>query len=230
MGGRWKPTHNWYATHLFSDVFVVCGASVAGGGTVCLVKNDRFLPFAGSLTISVLDLASGAEAVVHAEPALSMPAGPGAPLFVALPEPGVDGARQVLRAYVRDAAGALVTDSFHPLLPPANWTGLPAAASVAAVVADAPNADGSIDVTLTTDATAAFVTMTTLAQGRFSDNAFFLSPPPAPPKTVAFYPWADDAVDTLRASLRVDHLAAAQAAARADAASIEAARARCARA
>ena len=35
-GGRWKPTHYYYRTHLFSDVFLVCGA--AGN---CLVKNDR---------------------------------------------------------------------------------------------------------------------------------------------------------------------------------------------
>lgn len=33
-------------------------------------------------------------------------------------------------------------------------------------------ADGSVDITLTTDKVAVYVTLTTLADGRFSDNAF----------------------------------------------------------
>jgi hypothetical protein len=165
-GGRWKPTHNWYATHLFADVFVLCGA-----GGACVVKNDRFTPFAGSLSIAALDLASGVETVLHDDAAFGLPAGPGAGVYLTLPGGGgLDGTKSVLRARVRDAAGELVTDAFHPLLPPANWSALPAAANVVATVADAPNADGTVDVTLTTDATAAFVTLTTTSAGRSSSR------------------------------------------------------------
>ena len=51
---------------------------------------------------------------------------------------------------------------------------------------------------------ALFVTFTTLAQGRFSDNAFMLTP--AAPKVVRFIPFAGFSIDELRNSLRVEHL------------------------
>jgi hypothetical protein len=39
-------------------------------------------------------------------------------------------------------------------------------------VASDKNADGSVDVTVTTDKLALYVTLTTLAQGYFSENAY----------------------------------------------------------
>ena len=51
---------------------------------------------------------------------------------------------------------------------------------------------------------ALFVTFTTLAQGRFSDNAFMLAP--NAPKVVRFVPFAGFSPDELRNSLRVEHL------------------------
>ena len=98
------------------------------------------------------------------------------------------------------------------LLAPPGSLHLPAAV-VSASVAAAPGADGSIDVHLEASATALFVTLTTLAAGRFSDNAFALRPGKA---TVQFLPLggargagasggaADRAL--LASSLRVEHL------------------------
>jgi len=54
-------------------------------------------------------------------------------------------------------------------------------------VAAAANADSSVDIHLTSDAFALYVTLTTLAQGRFEDNAFIMTPGP---KTVRFFPFA----------------------------------------
>jgi len=217
-GGRWKPTHNWYASHVFSDLLLVCGS----GGN-CVVKNDRFLPFAGAVTVTKVALATGAETVVYANASLALRAGPGEAFWFTI-DPAIDGTAFVLRGAVTDAGagGAVVTDAFFPLLPPANWTSLPASPSVAFSVAEADNADGSVNVTVTSDAVAAFVTLTTLAQGRFSDNAFLL-PPGA--RIVRFLPWGDAqaAGDALRATLRLDHLAAAVQGVLADARNAEAA-------
>ena len=79
------------------------------------------------------------------------------------------------------------------------------AAKVSFKVAPKANADGTIDIAVTSDKVALWVTLTTLAQGRFSDNAFFL---PAATKTVQFVPFspstAADDLAVLQASLRVE--------------------------
>jgi len=217
LGGRWKPTHYMYASHLFSDLLLICGDN-----SNCVLKNDNFSPFAGSVTVSKLELATGLSTVVYSNPAVSLPAGPGQALWFSTGAAPIDGHDFVLTGQVVAASGELVTDAFFPLLPPANWTSLPASPSVAFSVAEADNADGSVNVTVTSDAVAAFVTLTTLAQGRFSDNAFLL-PPGA--RTVRFLPWGDAqaAGDALRATLRLDHLAAAVQGVLADARDAEAA-------
>lgn len=204
LGGRWKPTHHWYESHLFSDVLVICGAA----GNV-LIKNDRFTPFSGTLNITKLELATGIETILFTNSTLALPAGPGAAQWITV-DSSIDGHLFVLRASVIGANGELVTNSFHPLLPPANWTSLPLDAAVTVVVADEPNDDGSINVMLTSTKLAAFVHLTTLAAGRFSDNAFFVLPGISGGVTVRFIPWESGiSSDVLRSSLRFDHLAAA---------------------
>ena len=82
------------------------------------------------------------------------------------------------------------------VLPPAN---------LSLAVAPQANTDGSINVTVSSDATALYVTLTTLSQGRFSDNAFAM----APGRTLlTFVPLEGMKVlpSSLSASLRVEHL------------------------
>ena len=78
-------------------------------------------------------------------------------------------------------------------------------AKLAFAIADAANTDGTIDIVVSSDKVAVWVTLTTLAQGRFSDNAFFL---PATKKTIRFVPFspstAADDHHVLRASLRIE--------------------------
>jgi hypothetical protein len=71
-------------------------------------------------------------------------------------------------------------------------------------VSTSANADGSVDIAVTTDKTAIYVTFTTLAQGRFSDNAFVMTPGT---QTIQFLPIKGFAMAELTASLRVEHTA-----------------------
>ena len=74
-----------------------------------------------------------------------------------------------------------------------------------------PHMDGRnhVTITLTSNATALYVVLTTAAQGRFSDNSLLLEGGIA--RRVEFLPWdgpMDDAkVALLRSTLRVEHLA-----------------------
>ena len=66
--------------------------------------------------------------------------------------------------------------------------------------------DGSVQITLDASATALYVTLTTLAHGRFSDNAFAVAPGTT---TVSFIPMQKSRpvdISVLKASLRVEHL------------------------
>ena len=79
-------------------------------------------------------------------------------------------------------------------------------AKVAFKVASAASADGSVAITLTTDKVAVYVTLTTLANGRFSDNAFLLLP--SKPMQVDFVPFGALDMATLTKSLRVEDVSA----------------------
>jgi beta-mannosidase len=199
LGGRWKPLHYWYRKSLFTRVFATCGA-----GGACMVKNDAVEALTGAvLTVSKVELATGAVTPVHSEPSLSLPPGPGAAAFFTI-DPAIDGAQFVLTATVVSAGGEVLTDNLIPLLPPSNWTGL-GKATVTAVVDAAPSGpNGEVGVTLSSDKVAAYVTLTTMAQGRFSDNAFLMLPGT---QRVEFVPWAAEQVSVLQETLRVEHMA-----------------------
>jgi len=200
LGGRWKPLHYWYRKSLFTRVFATCG-----GGGQCMVKNDHFEALGGdvALTVTKVSLATGVSTVVYTQPALSLPPGPGAALFFPI-DATISGSDYVLRATVTNTtSGQALTDNWVPLLPPVSWTSL-AHATATMAIAPTPSADGSIAITLTCDTLCAYVTLTTLAAGRFSDNAFFLQPGAT---TVYFLPWAEGQYPVLVESLRMEHMA-----------------------
>lgn len=91
-------------------------------------------------------------------------------------------------------------DNFE-LLAPLWKVQLPPTTVTAAV--GAPAADGTVPITLTASATALFVHLTTLAQGRFSDNSLILLPGNT---VVSFLPWGPLDVGLLTTSLRVEHV------------------------
>ena len=68
-----------------------------------------------------------------------------------------------------------------------------------------PTPDGLIPVTVSASAMAVLVTLTTLASGVFSDNAFLLTPDT--PTKLLFTPYGPIDAVALKASLRIVHLA-----------------------
>lgn len=100
-------------------------------------------------------------------------------------------------------SGAVISSNQQLLAPPGELHVVRDAVVTAAV--GPPTADGLIPVTVSASATAVLVTLTTLASGVFSDNAFLLTPD-APAKLL-FTPYGPTDAVALKASLRIAHLA-----------------------
>lgn len=204
-GGRWKPLHYWLAAHLFADVRATCGGVYRSTEHVCYVRNDRAgLPFSGVVTLTTYELLGDGTPVTWATQPAVLGAGPGAVLWFGTPGNTLpNGNTTVLVATVTEAGGAIVSSHMVQLTAPRNL--LAPRATLSLSIAPAANADGSVNVTVTADRVALFVTLTTQAQGRFTDNCFLL---PATSRTVRFVPFSDGthAVDvaTLRETLRVE--------------------------
>jgi len=213
LGGRWKPLHYLYRRSIFADVMATCGAN----GT-CYVKNDGAVPFEGLCNVSTLRFTDGQRQLVKSL-AVKMAPGPGTKQIFQVKLDGHAGSFMLLSECLRSspwkydlqtgAFGALHANSvsFNEILMAAPFQLDLPAAKVSATVAAEPNADGSVDIELSTDKTAVYVTLTTLAHGRFSDNAFAMSPGRG---TVKFIPFGSsshlNSIDLLRRSLRVEHL------------------------
>ena len=188
LGGRWKPLHYWYKRFLYGDVLATCGA----GG--CYVRNDRGgVPFDGTVVVEALDLASGTLSPVQTERADLGP-GPAAIHFFDLAR-DVDGAREILVISCVER-GEVVARNEAPFATPGRLA-LPAARVALSVANDT--------VSLSTNATALYVTLTTLANGAFDDNSFLLLP--SEPRSVRFLPFDSFDAALLARSLRVEHLA-----------------------
>lgn len=221
-GGRWKPLHYWYLRSIYSDVMSSCG-----DGGACFVKNDAPLPFDGHVDIHAVQFDTGASTQIDSlsfAGANRLPAGAGTSHFFSINISAVDVTRSLLVVTCRDsgevrrfgarptpalnlaaAHGGRLLASNEVLLAPPHKLVLPKA-TVTFSVAETPNVDNSIDIQLGTNATALYVTLTTLAEGRFSDNAFALRSA----TTVQFIPFGERprpwSFTLLRSSLRVEHL------------------------
>ena len=103
-----------------------------------------------------------------------------------------------------DAEGGVVSSNMLPLALPGELM-LPAADVTTAVKTAAAGAK-SVDIELTSSATAVYVWLSTAEHGRFSDNAFVLLPGAA--GTIQFLSFLDAGTssDALTKSLRVEHL------------------------
>lgn len=204
LGGRWKPLQYWYRSTIYTDVMAICGVQEANypspAGPACLVKNDLPAPFNGNVVISSIDFATGKETVVKSMQ-LDMAAGPGVVVEFGL-NATIDANGTMLHAVVKDSASAVVTSNFIPFTAPKNFA-LPKA-NVQFTVAKSANADGSVDITVVTDKVAVYLTFTTLAQGRFSDNAFVMLPGT---QTIQFLPIQGFLMSDLTSSLRAEHVA-----------------------
>jgi hypothetical protein len=205
-GGRWKPIHYFYKRSLMTDVMATCGVLSKGGKPQCYLSNHRASrPFAGTVTLTTYDhFGNGAgKQLLHTN--MSLPQGPGAIAWFGLPDgqPLPLGNETALISTVHDEQGVVVSEHMVQLVTP-KFIRVPDA-TVSFTISDVANTDGTIDIAVTSDKVALWVTLTTLAQGRFSDNAFFL---PATTTTIKFVPFSivtpTDDLALLKASLRAE--------------------------
>ena len=213
-GGRWKPLQYFLRRFLYRDHHI----AASNDARVHVRSDDAFAPTNATATLSYLHLATGATSPGASFP-VALPPGASASAWSCadgvsgtwqcelwaqvLPRVGCahDGSDCVLLLRVTDSAtGQLLAENFE-LLAPVWRLALPAASVKAAV--GAPQADGSVPITLTASATALFVHLTTLAQGRFSDNSLLLAPGDT---VVSFLPWGPLDAGLLQSSLRVEHV------------------------
>jgi beta-mannosidase len=221
-GGRWKPLHYWFESTLFKDIFVACGKMGE-----CYVRNDS--PFAalqgGHVIAELVSVVTGKRKGAQMVWPVSLPAGPGAVSWFCAAEGGKmpncpiwsdvlsvagcakDASDCILNLTVVNSKGQGLVS--NPSLLAAPVVILPRLLPVLLTatvgerqVPTSGNLNPSIRVTVTATAPALFVTLSTLAQGRFSRNAFFTA---GGMETVEFYPIATegDQYSNLKASLKV---------------------------
>jgi len=206
LGGRWKPLHYFYRSSIYADVMATCGE-----GGKCYVKNDSPFAFEGSCVISSLRFATGEGNELKTLSLVgnsALPAGAGTTRFFDVDFKGIDGSTHMLVARCMTKGGALVSVNEIALAPPSQMK-LPAA-KVTARVSSAHNSDGSVDIRIMSDKTALYITLTTLAHGRFSQNAFAMAALGQLPAmtVIQFLPFGTEKADIklLCDSLRVEHL------------------------
>jgi hypothetical protein len=234
LGGRWKPLHYFLAQFLFTDAFATCGVD----GRCLFKNDNPLQSLHGNGTLTLLHVPSGNRTELSTVPlALPRGAGSsiwrcsdGSQLAEQtpycqtwtnlLPQYGCNSSGSdclLLVGITSDSVssgGALVQRQLsysNPVLlatPSQMLAHLPAAI-VQARVGTTLGPDGSrCAIELSTDHTALFVVLTTLAQGRFSSNVLVLTPQLSP-LTVEFIGFGGSPVDRdlLQSSLRVEHVA-----------------------
>mmetsp|Transcript_20858 Transcript_20858/g.26593 ORF Transcript_20858/g.26593 Transcript_20858/m.26593 type:complete len:347 (+) Transcript_20858:369-1409(+) len=217
IGGRWKPLQYWYMNSIFTDVTCACGLD-----GICYVKNDSPFPFSGSLLIEVESFKDSKSVAIYSEKKLRMREGPATILALTLEAlKEVDGKQSIVHAVIVDANKKIVSDNWIPYATPGEMA-LPNASlsftiqrcelhdDVVEISNDKYSSCYPVKIVVKTDHIAMYVTLTTLAQGRFSDNAFVLKGNST--KIVEFIPFVTGSFDhkeeleLLKKTLRVEHV------------------------
>jgi hypothetical protein len=182
-------------------------ASCDGDG-LCYVKNDAPFPFVGNLAVRTTEFSTAAVTVLE-DRQVSLPAGAGAILwFASHSVAAVNGTTHVLEAVVVGADGREASKNVIPFAEPGKMRLAKSMATV--VVADEANADGTVDIDVSASHVAMYVTLTTLAHGRFSDNAFLLGSNGKLQTVVQFIPFGKLDLSMLKSSLRVEDVSSYQ--------------------
>ena len=188
LGGRWKPLHHWYKASIYADIAATCGVAgapdepdsllalaangTATGATICYVKNDSPRPFAGKVEVAAIDFSTGKSTSVKSL-SLNMQAGAGVVQWFTV-DKKVDGTAEMLMVTTTGADGTALSTNPVAFATPAEMK-LPKAAvtaKVAAAAAAAGYTEGApIEITVTTDKFALYVTLTV------SGPCFMHSPP-----------------------------------------------------
>lgn len=194
IGGRWKPLHYFLAASTFADVLVACD----GIGN-CYVKNDAIKPFQGTVSISSTSLATGTETSLYSK-SVQLTAGAGITQWFTVANISQLDTSSVFLTATATAEGQSTPQSVNTII-----LNVPSELKVekADVKFTVASSGSDAVITVTTDKPALYVTFTTLAAGRFSDNAFSLTSK----RTIEFYFFGPTDMAELTRSLRVEHLA-----------------------
>jgi len=184
-------------------------------------NDDAFSPLVGTASLNLLNIKTGTTSLVDTYPVnlaqgaavtswscanatvnVITTACPGWSPILTAHSCASDGSDCLALLDIRSNTGDLIIDNFELLTDPFSLA-LPSAQVTFAIGAVSP-ADGSVPITLTTDKTALFVSLTTLAQGRFTDNSILLIPGNT---VISFIPWSTLDMTLLSSTLRVEHLA-----------------------
>ena len=192
LGGRWKPLHNLLADTLFKDVFIACGSEGQ-----CYVRNDSPMIgiTGGTIFLEFISLVSGKPFIPSIQLPITLPVGPASITFFCASNGSLQGPcsswSELLTASncKSDASDCImfasVTDSTskvlvtNPILlspPSAIISNLRSPGLSFEIERPAPLPGMPIRIKVSSIAPALFVTLTSLAQGHFDKNAFFLSP------------------------------------------------------
>ena len=210
IGGRWKPLHYLLGREIFTDVSSTCGLKT------CYVRNDRAgESFSGTIEITSIDIATGtATTVLTANVAVKK--GPSQLEWFDLPkEFQGKSSSNVFSVLVKDSANAAVVATNTLIRDiPKNLQGLPKSSGLTVAVGVGKE-KGTYEVTVSSKVPVSlFVSLTTLAQGRFEDNSFALICEKSNSgcvRVVEFYSFVEsDQMDVLKSSLRVEDLATYQ--------------------
>jgi len=206
IGGRWKPLQYWLRKSIFSDIISTCGPTAQ-----CYVKNDSPSAFAGTVTVSAIHFATGQSTDLTSF-AVNLPGSAHIQWFCA--KANTDGTcisltniltsaqcptnvDCLLMISVVDNNKNLATENVV-VLAPINNLKLPTANVTFKIDSTSPK------VTVTSNNFALYVTLTTQAAGRFSDNAFILLPGVA--KEIDFVPFGSYFdLSVFQSTLRVEH-------------------------
>ena len=138
----------------------------------------------GTLSITAVDITNGSQLPAMPVKHLDMAAGIAVTDFFALDNfDSINPNKTVLVAEVRDSNEAVHSNHVIALAPPANWEIQKATVNITSVN---PSSNGA-SIVLKTNHVALYVTLTTLATGRFSTNAFIALPGES--MTVQFIPF-----------------------------------------
>eukprot|EP00026_Physarum_polycephalum_P002050 Phypoly_transcript_02054.p1 GENE.Phypoly_transcript_02054~~Phypoly_transcript_02054.p1 ORF type:complete len:936 (+),score=107.47 Phypoly_transcript_02054:132-2939(+) len=206
VGGRWKPTQYWMRKSLFTDVLIGCGVQGSLGSYLwCYVKNDSPNPVSGTLTFTGVKYSDASSTdTLFSNSSFTLKSGPDTLEWckVSLPPNFNTNATLMLVDFV---SGETVLSSNHFLLaPPFQTIGI-TNFPLNFTVASQPNSDGSVDIIVSKSSPALglYVTLTTAAQGRFSDNSFIMTDPSV---KIQFVPFGALDLSTLTSTLRIEHL------------------------
>ena len=216
LGGRWKPLHYLLGREIFTDISATCGT------VSCYVRNDQAgVAFAGTLQVMQVDIATGDMTLILNE-TVSIVDGPSQLTWFDLPKNVQDLSNDsVFQLVVKDDSDVIQATNTLLREIPKNIKGLPKDSGLTVVVV--ANGDTTDDTTTMIKVSSnvpvsLYVTLTTLAHGRFEDNAFALvcdratlSQQQECSRTLKFYSFVDvDQTKLLQDSLRIEDLATYQ--------------------